>query len=145
MVYSGIIQPYSGIFRISCNAWIFRKSAYSEFWNIQNLFIIASRRIFKTLSDLRKWLNPLKPWKFSLEHWHIENPGICRTLAHLKPDIYAEPSERFKMEIVKSYNYFAKVLSLVPSASLGTRLLKCSIIDLWHDSEYALLSYILFN
>ena len=81
----------------------------------------------------------------SVENTGIENPEIFRTLAYLKPDIYAEPSQRFKMEIVKSHNYFAKVLNLVPSASLGTRLLKCSIIDLWHGSEYALLSYILFN
>ena len=53
-VYSGIIQPYSGIFRTLCNAYICRNLTYSESWNIQNASIIESRRIFPTLSYLRK-------------------------------------------------------------------------------------------
>ena len=43
-----------------------------------------------------------------------DNPGIFRTPKYLKLDTYSEPYERFKMEclakIVKSYNYFTKVL-----------------------------------
>ena len=41
-VYSGIIQPYSGIFRTLCNVCICRNLAYLEFWNIQIPSIIAS-------------------------------------------------------------------------------------------------------
>ena len=42
------------------------------------------------------------------EPWNIDNPGTCRTLTYLKPDIYTEHSKRFKMEcfakIAKSYH-----------------------------------------
>ena len=45
-----------------------------------------------------------------------DNPEIFRTLTYLKLDTYSEPSQRFKMEcfakIVKSHNYFSKVLYL---------------------------------
>ena len=53
-VYSGIFQPYSGIFRTLRNACICKNPAYSESWNIQNPSLIASQRIFITLSYLRK-------------------------------------------------------------------------------------------
>ena len=53
-VYSVIIQPYSDIFSTLCNACICRKLAYSECWTIRNPSIIASRRIFRTVSYLRK-------------------------------------------------------------------------------------------
>ena len=45
------------IFRTLCNTCIRRNMAYSESWNIQNPFIIASRCIFRTLSYLRKFTN----------------------------------------------------------------------------------------
>ena len=50
------------------------------------------------------------------EPWHIDNPGLFRTLTYLKPHTYVEPSQRCKIEcfakIVKSYNYFFKTLYL---------------------------------
>ena len=47
------IGHYSAIFRTLYNASIRRNLAYSESWNIQNPSIIASRRIFRTLSYLK--------------------------------------------------------------------------------------------
>ena len=62
------------------------------------------------------------------EPWHIDNPGIMRTLTYLKPGIYSEPSQRFRVKCfaktVKSYNYFLKAL----------------ILDFWQGTEYAHLS-----
>ena len=50
------------------------------------------------------------------ELWHIDFPAIFRTLTYFKPNTYSELSQRVKMEcfktIVKSYNYFSKVLYL---------------------------------
>ena len=41
---------------------------------------------------------------------------MFRTLTYLKPDTYAKPSQRFKMEFfvkaVKNYNYFSNALHL---------------------------------
>ena len=45
-VYSAIIQPYSGIFRILCSPHIWRNLAYLESWNIQNPSVIVSRLPF---------------------------------------------------------------------------------------------------
>ena len=46
--------------------------------------------------------------------WHIDNPGIFKTMVYLKPDTYSESSQRFKMDcfakIVKGYNYFLYLL-----------------------------------
>ena len=46
----------------------------------------------------------------------IYNHGIIRILIYLKPDIYSEPFQRFKMEyfakIVESHDYFSKALYL---------------------------------
>ena len=70
------------------------------------------------------------------EPWHIGNPGILRTLTHLKPDLYSQPSQKFKMEcfakIVKSYNYFSKELYLILKhfsicPSLNKYLLTCRV------------------
>ena len=93
----GIIQPYSGISRTLCNAWIGRNLGYSESWNIQNRFIIAYRRISRTL--------------------HInENLRIFRIPTYLKLDTCSKPSQRFRIEffakIDTKYNYFSKVLNL---------------------------------
>ena len=50
------------------------------------------------------------------ETWHIEIPGIFRTLTYLKLGAYSEHSKRFKMEcfakIAESYKYFSKALYL---------------------------------
>ena len=32
------------------------------------------------------------------ELWYIDIPGMFRVLKYLKPDIYSEPSQRFKMK-----------------------------------------------
>ena len=53
-VYSGIIQPYSVIFRTLSNIYIWRNLAYSESWNIQNPSITVAQCIFRTLPYLRK-------------------------------------------------------------------------------------------
>ena len=77
-VYSDIIQPYSGIFRTLCNAYICRNLAYWESWNIQNISIIASRHLFRTLSYLRKLGKPcvtLAYWQF----WNNQNPDMFKT------------------------------------------------------------------
>ena len=76
-VYSSIIQQYSDIFRTSCNACLWGNLAYSESWNIQNSSIIASRRIFRALSYLRKFTN-------------IRNSGIFKTR-----HIFRTPSKIF--------------------------------------------------
>ena len=53
-----IIKAYSGLCRTTlktlCNACICSNLVYLESWNIQNLFIIASRGTFRTLIYLRK-------------------------------------------------------------------------------------------
>ena len=59
-IYSGIIQPYSGILWTLCNLHICRNFAYLEFQNIQNPSIIASQCLFKTLylgEIMIKWKN----------------------------------------------------------------------------------------
>ena len=53
-VYSGINQPFSGIFRTFCQTCIWRNLEYWESWNIERPSIIASRRLFRKLSHLRK-------------------------------------------------------------------------------------------
>ena len=67
---------YSEIFRTLCNAYIRRNLAYSESWNIQNPSIIASRRIFRTLSYLRKFTNIQNSDIF-------KTPHIFRTLSKI--------------------------------------------------------------
>ena len=92
------------------------------------------------------------------ETWHTPNPGIFRTLLKFHPEAYSEPChiyqnlrtfrtltylkpvtksepiQRFKMElfakIVKSYNYFSKVLHLRSLTEFWIRLSlsKCSLI-----------------
>ena len=73
--------------------------AYAETWHIRNPGIfqnpskIISQHIFKTLSYLRKFTNIQRPY--------------------LKPNTYAESSQRFKMEyFAKTYIYFFKALLL---------------------------------
>ena len=56
IVYSDISKAYSGIFRTLSDACICRSLAYSESWNIQKHSIIASQRIFRTLSCFSKAL-----------------------------------------------------------------------------------------
>ena len=55
--------------------------------------------------------------------------------SHLKPDTYAEPSQKFKMEffakIVKSYNYFSKGLQSLSKYSLTFRVTKHYVL---HDT-----------
>ena len=91
------VKRWPGIFRTLCNACIRRNLAYSESWNIQNSFIIASQRIFRILSYLRKFSN-------------IQNSDIFKT-RHI-----FRKSQRFEMEffakIVKNYNYISKALHL---------------------------------
>ena len=91
------MKRWPGIFRTLCNACIRRNLAYSESWNIQNSFIIASQRIFRILSYLRKFSN-------------IQNSDIFKT-RHI-----FRKSQRFEMEffakIVKNYNYISKALHL---------------------------------
>ena len=53
-VYSGIIQPLSGIFRTFSEACIWRNLEYWESWNIESPSITASRCLFRKLSYLRK-------------------------------------------------------------------------------------------
>ena len=91
------VKRWPGIFRTLCNACIRRNLAYSESWNIQNSFIIASQRIFRILSYLRKFSN-------------IQNSDIFKT-RHI-----FRKSQRFEMEffakIVKNYNYISKAVHL---------------------------------
>ena len=91
------VKRWPGIFRTLCNACIRRNLAYSESWNIQNSFIIASQRIFRILSYLRKFSN-------------IQNSDIFK-IRHI-----FRKSQRFEMEffakIVKNYNYISKALHL---------------------------------
>ena len=56
IVYSGIIQPYSGIFRALSNPFICSNLACWQFWNIQNSSITASRCMSRILSYLN--VNP---------------------------------------------------------------------------------------
>ena len=91
---------YSAIFRIFLyNACICRKLAYSS--------MIASRRIFRTLS-------------------YLQNLPMFKTLTHLKPNTYIEPSQWFEMEffakIVKNYNHFSKALHLRSLTGFWIRL-----------------------
>ena len=59
------------------------------------------------------------------ERCHIDSFGIFRTLTYFKPDIYSEPSQRFKMEcfakIVTRYNYFSKVFYFRSLTGFGIR------------------------
>ena len=59
IAYSGIIHPYSAIFKSLCNACICRNLAYLESCNIQNPSIIGSHHIFRTLSYLQKYVNTI--------------------------------------------------------------------------------------
>ena len=91
------VKRWPGIFRTLCSACIRRNLAYSECSNIQNSFIIASQRIFRILSYLRKFSN-------------IQNSDIFKT-RHI-----FRKSQRFEMEffakIVKNYNYISRALHL---------------------------------
>ena len=66
---------------------------------------------------------------------YIGNPGIFRTLTHLKPNRYPEPSERFRMEcfvkVVKNYSYFSKELYLRTLAGFWIRSSFNEYIFLW--------------
>ena len=114
----GIIQPYSSIFRILCNACIYRNLTNVEYWNIQNPSIIASQHVFRTLSYLLKLTN-------------IQNKSdmakrlrILRSLRCLKSDTYSEPCQRFKIDFFQT--------QLKPIITFQKR----SILDLWLGSEY---------
>ena len=92
--------------------------AYAETWHTRNPGIFrtlpfASQLIFRTL----------------LCHIY-ENLRILRTLTYLKPDTYAEPSQKFKMK------FFAKIVKSIDIFP------KHSILDFCSDSEYAYLSII---
>ena len=89
-----MIQPFSGIFRTLCSDCMGRNLANSGSWNIQNSSIIASRRIFRTLSYLPKFTN-------------IQNSDMFKTRYVLKT-----LSNNFEIfaKIVKNYNCFSKVL-----------------------------------
>ena len=131
-VYSGIILPYSDIFRTWRNACICKNLTYLESWYIQNPYIIASQRIIRILSYFRKYVNPIKPWKFRTlawrQSWNIQNPGIFKTW-----DVFGT-SQRLNIECfvktVKSYNYFSKVLYLRSLTHLSLKYsLTCTVIS----------------
>ena len=52
IVYSGVIQSYSDIFRPLNNTCMCRNLAYSESWNIQKPGTLKTRYIFRTLSKI---------------------------------------------------------------------------------------------
>ena len=85
--YPGIIQACSGIFRTLHNPDIFRNLVEPR---IQNLGSVAYS----------------EPDAYS-EPWHIQNPGVFRTLA------YSEPCQTSTMQhfakIVNGYNYFRNI------------------------------------
>ena len=116
-VYPGIIQSIPCIFITLCNACKYRSLANSESWIIQNLFIIASWCILRTLLYLQKSVNPVQPLKFrTLAHcqfWNIQNPDIFKT--------YSKHFSRFKMEC---FAKIVKVMIIFP---------KCSILYLWQE------------
>ena len=98
-VHSSIIQPYSGILRALCNAWICRNQEYLESWNIQNPSIIApevyweSCHIYENRWTLCNAINS--------EPWHIDNPGrSCVTRA------YPEPSHIQNHGIFRTWDIF---------------------------------------
>ena len=98
-----LIQAYSE----TCERLHLQNLEYSEPWNVENPFIIASDA-------------------FS-EPCHInENLRIFRTLIYLKPDTYSESSQRFGIEffakIVKRYNYFSKTLHVRSLTGFWIRL-----------------------
>ena len=121
------------------NVCICRKLWYSESWNMQNPFIIASRCIFRTLSYLQKWVNLMWPW--NSEPWHNGNPEIFSSLtyfinlAHIQNTLKDVKMERF-WKIVKDYNHFCKGLYLRSltefrvRAFLNTYSLTCSDLTL---------------
>ena len=89
-----MIQPFSGIFRTLCSDCMGRNLANSGSWNIQNSSIIASRRIFRTLSYLPKFTN-------------IQNSDMFKTRY-----TFRTLSNNFEIfaKIVKNYNCFSKLL-----------------------------------
>ena len=119
--------------------------------HIQNPTIGHHSAIFRHILNLVQRLHMQKPEIFGIMEYsepfhnyiqtYIQNPVIhknlptFRTLTYLKPDTYAEPSQRFKMEffskIVKNYNYFSKVLHLR------------SLIELWKHNLCISTHYLL--
>ena len=89
--YPGIIQAYSGIFRILWYPDIFEIVVYPEPWYIQKQKHIQNLSILTTL--------------VYSEPRYIQNPGIFRTLSH----IYSEALIIFTAIIIfTNYNYFRK-------------------------------------
>ena len=86
--YSGIIQPYPGIFRTLCNTGIFRTLAYSEPETHLELSYIQNPGIFRTR-------------------------GIFRTLVYSEPWVYSQPYQTSRVDqflkIAKAYNYFRRL------------------------------------
>ena len=80
--YFGIFRSYSGIFRELCKPGISRTLAYSEFWYIQNPFILGTRGIFRILGFSEYW--------YIENQRHIQNPGISKTLGW-RTQINSEP------------------------------------------------------
>ena len=123
--YSRIIYPYSSILGTLCNACKCRNLVYLESWNIQNPSVTRSQLIFIMVTFTKTGIlyNPEKS-----EPWHIDNPGILRTLKFKSQHIF-RPCQRFNMEYfaktVKRYNCFSKVLLL---RSL-TGFLICSFLN----------------
>ena len=77
--------------------YICRNLAYSESWNIQNFSIFASRRIFGTLSYLRKLTN-------------IQNSGMFKTRQIFRTVSEIQDGAFF---VKNNYNYFCNLLLLI--------------------------------
>ena len=110
---------------------IYFKSIWAK--NLQNVSL--QRSLFLVLSQHlhTMQLGILRILEYS-EPCHInQNLRTFRTLTYLKPVTYSESIQRFKMElfakIVKSYNYFSKVLHLRSLTEFWIRLSlsKCSL------------------
>ena len=100
------IGHYSNIFRHIQNLaqhLHMQNLAYSESWNIQNLFINASRQIFRILSYKRKFAN-------------IQYSDIFKTRHSLSL------LQEFFAKIFKNYNYFSKALQLRSLTEFWIRL-----------------------
>ena len=99
---------YSIVFSVIQNIQAYSEScamlAHAETWHTRN------PGIFRTLPSI------IISWRIFRNRQIYENLRIFRTLTYLKPDVYAELSQRFTMEffaeIVKNYNYFSEAFYL---------------------------------
>ena len=80
--------------------------AYLNIQYIENPGTFRTRGTLRTLSSISSMIdrfvqNPVKPW-------HIQNPGIFRTLAYSEPVAHSEPCQTSTMELfakmINSYN-----------------------------------------